>query len=256
MRWSVAGSRLAVTLRRLRGRFGIAAPRVAVTTHFPWYWRALAVTLMAAFALALARWIYDAGRQFAGFDRRETAQEIVSLQGRVAELEAELSGVRKLAASGESSLQIERTTQQQLSQQVRILEVENARLKEDLAAFEQLSSGEGQPGGLTIGRLRIEPTGKPGEYRYALLAIYRAALKSHEFNGLLKFVIALQRDGRDAIMEIPSATEAGASQYQLSIKNFRKIEGNLALPPGATVKSVEVHITQGGVVKASRRTTL
>lgn len=256
MRWSDAASRLAVTLRRLRGRFGISAPRVAVRTHIPWYWRALAVTLMAALALALARWIYDAGRQFAGFDRSETTQEIVALRAREAELDAELIRMRKQAAAGESSLQIEKTTLQQLSQQVRILEAENSRLKEDLAAFEQLSSGDGQPGGVTIGRLRIEPTAKPGEYRYTLLAMYRSALKSNEFNGLLKFIAALQRDGRDVIIEIPSATEAGASQYQLRIKNFRKIEGTFVLPPAAAVKSIEVRITQGGVVKASRRTTL
>lgn len=256
MHWSDAAPRLAVALRRLRGRFGIAAPRVSVRTHIPWYWRALAVTLMAAFALALARWIYDAGRQFAGFHRSETAQEIVSLSDRVAELDAELTRVRKLASAGESSLQIERTTQQQLSQQVRILEEENARLKEDLAAFEQLSSGEGQPGGLTIGRLRIEPTGKPGEYRYALLAMYRSAVKASEFNGLLKFVATLQRNGQDVIIEIPGAAEAGAAKYQVSVRSFRKIEGSFSLPAGEQVKSIEVRLTQGGVIKASRRTTL
>lgn len=256
MRWPDAASRLAVKLRRLRGRFGIAAPRVAVTTHIPWYWRALAVTLMAAVALALAGWIYNAGRQFAGFDRSESTQEIVALQGRVVELDTELGRMRKLAAAGESSLQIERTTQQQLVQQVRILEEDNARLKADLAAFEQLSSGDGQPGGLTIGRLRIEPTGKAGEYRYALLAMYRSAIKSHEFNGALKFILTLQRDGRDAIMEIPAPTDAAASQYQVSIRNFRKIEGILVLPAEAVVKRVEVRIVQGGVVKASRQTTL
>lgn len=256
MRWPASGSRLAVGLRRLRSRYGIAAPRVSVRTHIPWYWRALAITLIAACALALGRWIYDAGRQFAGFDRSESAVEIVTLSSRVSELEAELSQLRKSAAAGESSLQIEQTTQQQLTQQVRILEEENARLKEDLAAFEQLSSGEGQPGGLTIGRLRIQPTGKPGEYRYALLAMYRAAVKSQEFSGTIKFLVTVQRDGRDAIIEIPGGADVGSSAYQISVRNFRKIEGNFVLPAGAVARSVEARIMQGGVIKASRRTTL
>lgn len=256
MRWPASGSRLAVSLRRLRSRYGIAAPRVSVRTHIPWYWRALAITLIAACALALARWIYDAGRQFAGFDRTESAVEIVTLSGRVSELEAELTRLRKSAAAGESSLQIEQTTQQQLTQQVRILEEENARLKEDLAAFEQLSSGEGQPGGLTIGRLRIQPTGKPGEYRYALLAMYRAAVKSQEFSGTIKFLVAVQRDGRDAMIEIPGAADVASGSYQISVRNFRKIEGNFVLPAGVVAKSVEARIMQGGVIKASRRTTL
>ena len=50
---SFASSRLALTLRRLRGRFGISAPRVAVRTHLPGYWRALSVILLSAGASLL-----------------------------------------------------------------------------------------------------------------------------------------------------------------------------------------------------------
>jgi hypothetical protein len=52
-----ASSRLALTLRRLRGRFGISAPRVAIRTHLPWYWRALAIVVLSGVSLALAGWI-------------------------------------------------------------------------------------------------------------------------------------------------------------------------------------------------------
>ncbi len=83
-------SRLALILRRLRGRFGISAPRVAVRTHLPWYWRALSVILLSGASLALAGWIYDAGRQFAGFHQGASEQEIEAMRDRVAKLEAEL----------------------------------------------------------------------------------------------------------------------------------------------------------------------
>lgn len=91
MRWTYADSRLAITLRRLRSRFGIAAPRVSVRTHIPWYWRALATISVLSISIALAGWIYDAGRKIAGFDVRETAQEMAILRDRVAELEQENS---------------------------------------------------------------------------------------------------------------------------------------------------------------------
>lgn len=256
MGWLDAGSRVAVGLRRLRGRFGIAAPRVAVRTHIPWYWRALAVIVIAAAAIALAGWIYDAGRRFAGFDRTEAAQEIVGLRSRVAELEAQLGDMRKVAATSEGSLEIERTTQQQLSRQVHVLEGENVRLREDLAAFEQLSSGENQSGGLSIGRLRVEQTAMGGEYRYTMMVMYRPQQKSHEFNGLVNLLISVQQGGRDVIIRIPELAEPVADKHKVTVRHFRKIEGTFTVPTGSIVRKVEVRLIQGGEVKASRQANL
>jgi chromosome segregation ATPase len=135
---SFASSRLALILRRLRGRFGISAPRVAVRTHLPWYWRALSVIMLSGASLALAGWIYDAGRQFAGFDQGISEQEIAAMRERVATLEVELESARKIANSSESRLRIESTSQERLAKQISTLEEENSRLKADLATFESL----------------------------------------------------------------------------------------------------------------------
>jgi len=58
---------------KLRQRFGIAAPKVSVRTHVPWYLRWLGFAVMLAFSAALAAWMYDAGRRFAGFDLIQNA---------------------------------------------------------------------------------------------------------------------------------------------------------------------------------------
>lgn len=256
MHWSDAGSRLAVALRRLRGRFGIAAPRVAVRTHIPWYWRALAIVVMSAAALAMAGWIYDAGRRFAGFDSSLSAQEVASLRARSQEMEAELSRLRGVANASESKLQIEQTTLRQLTAQVATLEQENARLKEDLAAFEQLAQGESKAAGPVLSRLRVEATGTSGQYRYHLVAALNGAGKVHEFNGLLRISVTVQQGGRDVIIDLPAVGEAAAPQYQVTIKHFRKLEGSFSIPAGASLKGVEVRLLQGGAVRASQRITL
>jgi hypothetical protein len=137
-----ANSRLALTLRRLRSRFGISAPHVAVRTHLPWHWRAVVMFVLLAAALLVAGWIYDTGRRIAGFDRSESNQELGELRDKVAQLQQELEQQRRIADAGESGVQIERSTRQQLSLQVKRLETENARLKEDLASFEALAQGE------------------------------------------------------------------------------------------------------------------
>lgn len=67
---AVAGSRLALMLRRLRGRFGISAPQVTVRTHVPWYLRVMVLAGVIVLSVALADWAYDAGQLIAGFDHQ------------------------------------------------------------------------------------------------------------------------------------------------------------------------------------------
>ena len=133
----MAASGAAVKLRRLRQRFGISAPKVAVRTHIPWYWRGLAIVAMLSVSLALARWIYDAGRSIAGFDSSSTTQKIDGLKAKLASL-GPISPMPKLQPARPSNLRIDRSAQQQLAQQVRHLESENLALKRDLAFFEGL----------------------------------------------------------------------------------------------------------------------
>ena len=42
---------------------------MTVKTHVAWYWRMLGLVAVLSCSFALAAWIYDAGRRFAGFDR-------------------------------------------------------------------------------------------------------------------------------------------------------------------------------------------
>ena len=106
MHGTFANTRIALILRRWRSRFGISAPRVAVRTHLPWYWRLLSVLFLLVVTLTLATWVYDAGRRFGGFDHNETEQELEALHARNADLEKELTHLRGQADASESKLQI------------------------------------------------------------------------------------------------------------------------------------------------------
>ncbi|TSA12955.1 MAG: hypothetical protein D4R74_10580, partial [Betaproteobacteria bacterium] len=125
-------------LKQFRRRFGISAPRMMVQTHVAWYWRTLGLVVVLSCSFALAAWIYDAGRRFAGFDSSEAEQELSQLRERAGRLTTEVAALRASVNASESKLQIERTAQTQLGRQVKTLEDENARLKEDLAFFENL----------------------------------------------------------------------------------------------------------------------
>ena len=251
MRGPHAYPRLALILRRWRGRFGISAPRVAVRTHLPWYWRVLAVVVILALSLALAGWIYDAGRRFSGFDRSETEQELSDLRAKSARLEEEVLRLRSLVDASDSKLQIELTTQQQLTRQAKALEDENSRLKEDLSVFENLAQAEGPEGSISISRLRLEPDANE-QYRYRMLVAIQGGKKEREFAGSLQLAVALQQEGKNVMMVLPSAEGPAARAFDLKFKHFRRIEGTFKVPVGARVKSLEVRLLQDGIVKASR----
>jgi len=252
-------SRLALKLRRLRSRFGITAPRVTVRTHIPWYWRALGVAVTGAMTLALAGWMYDAGRRIAGYDRSESAQEIGSLGSRLADLEAEVGKLRAANNASESSLQIERSAQQQLTAQVKALEADNTRLKEENAVFERLAQGDDKESAISISRLRVLADGNGGRYRYQFLVSQNGDQRGREFKGSVQAVVALRPDsvgGNGGIITVPQPGEPDANRFAVTFKHFRRIEGFFALPAGAKPKSVEIRLLQDGAVKAAQTVNL
>jgi vacuolar-type H+-ATPase subunit I/STV1 len=251
------GSGLALKLRRLRSRFGITAQRVAVRTHVPWHWRAMAVGAIAALALVLAGWVYDTGRRLGGFDRSASEEEIGMLRARVAELETEVSQLRSVANAGDSNLQIERTTRDQLSRQVKTLEEENNKLKENLAVFENLASGGSKGESISLSRLRVEPDGVRGSYRYRLLVSRQGEQAGQEFHGALQlYVTVLQGESESAIIFPPRPEDPDAAKFAVAFRSFRTLEGHFQIPPESRVKRVEVRLVQGNAVKASQSVTL
>ena len=86
---------MAKRFSKLRQRFGIAAPKVSVRTHVPWYLRWLGIAVMLAFSAALALWMYDAGRRFAGFDRSEVEQELSVARSELGKIRDELERPRR-----------------------------------------------------------------------------------------------------------------------------------------------------------------
>jgi hypothetical protein len=157
---------------KLRQRFGIAAPKVSVRTHVPWYLRWLALAVMLAFSAALAVWMYDAGRRFAGFDRGMVEQELTAARSELVKLRSELERLRAASNSADSKVFIERTAQQKLAQQIKGLEQENARVREELAIFESMLSSETAGAApLSVLRFKVEQDVLPWEIRYRVLLL-------------------------------------------------------------------------------------
>jgi len=232
---------------KLRQRFGIAAPKVAIHSHVPWYWRWVGLAVLLGVAAASAAWFYDAGRRFAGFDRSEVQQELARVTGELEAARAELEELRAIASAADSRVSIERTAQQKLAQQIRTLEKENARVREELATFESMISSEARNAPtLSIFRFKVEPDLLPGEFRYRLLLVTPSTRRERDFNGRLELVVNLTEGDQNVMMSFPEPADADAGAFRLSFKYFRRVEGTFRVNPKAKVESVQVRVYETG----------
>ena len=231
-------------IRRLKRKFGISATRVAVHSQVAWYWRWLAMGAMFGCVVAITWLAYDFGRRNAGFYQGEANREQTRLHDLNSNLEDENRTLRAQLAAIDRQLQIELSTQGNLSGQIQTLAEENALLKEDLAFFQTLMASGGEPGGISINRFRIQADALPGEYRYRLL-IVQSKQRVREFHGRLQFVVDLEQEGKSNVLTIPAGSE-NPQAYNLSFKFYKRVDGTFMLPPAAVVKRVQVRVLENG----------
>ena len=232
-------------IKALRRRFGIARSRVEIHSALPWYWRWLGIAALVGIAVVTAAWIYNAGSRFAGFDRSEVQVELNRVNRELDTARSELEGLRAVANAADSRLSIERTAQQKLAQQIRTLEQDNARLREELGTFEGLVTSEARSGNApAIYSFQVVADVLPGEYRYRLLLVTPSSRREREFNGRMELVVSLQEEGRNVMMSFPEQADAAA--FRLAFKYFRRVEGSFRVNPKAKVESVQVRIYETG----------
>lgn len=232
-------------LRRLKKKFGAAAPRVAVRPHVPWHLRGVALAVLVCLAVVAGWWLYDAGRRFAGFDKAETGEEMARLGSLSEHLGRENADLKGKLAAAESQLRIERAAHQDLGQQVKALGDEITRLKEDLAFFQNLIPSTGKEGGIQVHRLKVERDNAPGEYRYGLLLV-QPGQRVKEFQGSLQLVVNIQHNGMRQELILPEGSARHPQGQSLSFRYYHRVEGRFRVAPDAVVESVQLRLFQKG----------
>jgi len=227
-----------------RRKMGVSAPRVTVRTQLPWTLRVLLYFIAAAIAVAAGVAIYEYGKMFAGPGRRELMLDNQTLQEQLRELKAERDRYQAVATSYESQMKVEHAAQQQLAQQVNTLEIETAKLREDLSFFESLLPTPSNARGVLIRSFRLQPEGEPNQMRYRLL-VQQSGKPDRDFNGEVELQVSFTQNGRPFTMQVPDpATPRDA--IELSFRHYQRVEGTFSLPQGAVARSVLVRIVAGG----------
>ncbi len=220
---------------------------MTIRSRLPWPLRIVLFLLSGAFGAALM-WSYDTGRMMPGTHTENVQEQIERYRTQVDKLTAERDQLSATANAGESQLTMERAAQKQLATQVRSLEADNMRLKEDLAFFESLLPNATGPQGVSIRRLKIDQVA-PNQIRYRLL-IMQGGNGDQQFVGSLQLAVTTLQGGKNAMMIFPAANSAEQEKFKLSFKHYQRVEGVLTLPEGATTRLVQARVLERGQVRA------
>jgi len=243
-----------VMMRSLKRKFGISAPKVAVRPQIPGYVRWLAIAVLAVLAVGLSWSMYDAGRKFAGFDKNEINYELDRLSQTNIRLQRENDELSMKIASLDRQSQMDHVAREDIGKQVKALETENIRLKEDLAFFQNLGSVPGKTEQrVSIGRLKLERGQLPGEYHYSLVLV-QGGQRQKDFQGSLEFAVNFQQNGQKMVM--PLASENPSKMLDVRFKFYQRVERSFRMPPDAAVESMQVKVFENGIAQAKLMQTV
>ena len=235
---------VSLKLKNFRRRFSIAAPRVAVRPHLGWQWYAVGI-LAGVVVVAMLVWSVAQRGETAGLRR-----ELGETQRQLLVAEEELLRMRSASSTEQNIVQMERSAQQQLVSRLKVLESENAWLKEEVALFERLvPSADGDESTVRVERLRVVQEGGGGQYRYRILLGFQRGKQNKDFRGRLQLRIVYILGGREQVLVLPNENRALAD-FGVEIRHFLRKEGGFAIPAGAQLKGVEAFVWQGDTLKA------
>ena len=249
----------------LRRRLSISAPKMTIKMHVPWPLRAAALAAALILAVLAGAWgVWMQGGAPALPHSTSRGEEIDRLHAENRALAAERDKLLAASNTTDSRAVMERSTLEQLSSQIKALESENARLKEDIAFFDSITADRGASGaaaaGISIRGLQVRPDTVPQQMRYRML-VSQGAKADRDFNGDLQLVLNLQQAGKAATINLPdigtvaaSAAGSGDLQYHVGFRYYKRLEGTFRIPADASLKSLQAKISEHGTLRAQQTT--
>ena len=231
--------------RLLKRRLTISAPSMAIRSAIPWPIKWALAAVMLGFCAAIALWAFEFGKDLAGIDQGEKEQ-LAALQIEVTKLRSERDKAQSIANVSGISIATERATQEKLTQNVKQLEQENQKLRDDLGFFERLIPSTTSEA-LAIRGLQAE-TLPSNQLKWQVLVL-QSAKNPVEFKGKLEVIANGTLQGKAWSTSLPS----GALGFD--VKQFRRLDGLLDLPPQVIVKSLTVRVMDNnpsGTVRATQ----
>jgi len=207
-------------------------------------WSVVVLIIIGAMA-AISFFTYRLGGTISGV--APAKEQLSQLKEKVEQLDSEREKLSSTANSADSELNIERATQKQLVSQVQALTAENNKLKEDLAFFENLIPAASGPEGVRIGAFKADASNHL-QVQYRVL-VMQGGKNVQDFIGELQFTATVLQGGKTVTLTLPDPKEGNAAKLKLSFKYYQRMEGTLAIPEGAVIKTLQARILDKGQLR-------
>lgn len=227
---------------------------MAVHSRLPWPWRAVVGAALVAIIAGMWWWGFDFGQFFGRVDRKEVEARLASLETENAELRKDNALLRGRTMQQETELAMTTGTQASLSKQALELSAENAQMKEELAFLQQLVADSNKQVGLSIQRLSVERQGDE-TWRYRFLLV-RGGSPKEEFTGNVTMQVTLapasptRPSPHPLTIMLPDDQPGSARALVLKFKYYQRLEGTIAVPAGAVIRSVAIRAFESGQATA------
>ncbi len=235
--------------RLLRRRLTISAPRMAVRSALPWPVRWAIVALVFGFCAAIGLWAFEFGRDIAGLENGSQS-ELLQLRDKVKSLQVEMDAAREqrdqaqsIANTAGALVAAEKASSERLAAQVKQLDDDNRRLRDDLGFFEKLipaSSSEA----VVIRGMQVEPL-DGNKIRWQVLVI-QSKKNAPELVGRLEISFTGMVAGKAWTSAVP------ATSVPLKVAQYGRLEGVFDVPAQVSVKAMTAKVVDGTAVRVSQ----
>jgi hypothetical protein len=235
--------------RLLRRRLTVSAPRMAVRSALPWPFRWAIAAIVLGFCAAIGLWAFEFGKDLAGLDKG-SKEELTRLRAELSDTQTELTRIRderdhaqSVANTAGTLVATEKASYEKIQAQVKLLEIENRTLRDDLGFFEKLIPA-GATDGVAIRGLQADIQDAK-TIKWQVLVIQPGRNVS-EFNGQISLEFNGTSGGR------PWSAKLSDGPLQIKMRQYGRMEGTFEIPPQVVVRAVTARVLDGAVVKATQ----
>ena len=217
---------------------------LVVKAHRPW--KSKFIWLIISIVLVISGWtLFDYGRFLAGYDSRDTDNEIASLLEVQDHLEKRIVALREEKAVLERAAQIERKAYNELDQTLKVLQAEVLEHKEELAFYRGIISPKDSSSGLYLQNFFLSQNGDTRSYRYKVV-LTQVLKNSRLITGKVKLQFDGLLTGEPKLLDLKDITTKKSKDLNYRFKYFQNVEGIVEFPKGFSLSRVKIQILPRG----------
>ncbi len=200
-----------------------------IKLHRPWRKGLLWLVLVAVPALGWG--LFDYGRNRAGYDSAEVARERIAMQAALDESRAAGTVLSQEVANLERHREIDRQAYAEIENTLKVLQLENQELREDIAFLRGIVSPIESAQGMRVQSLSFaasDDTSRGFSYKLVLVQVTQEARLT---KGVIRLTVQGLQEGSPAELSLKELGQK-SEQIPFGFKYFQRVQGEVQLPEG------------------------